>query len=122
MTISNTVTAGDYNGFIFFKNKKKGLYIEHNAGFFKGKQKIYINKDTVESYEVIEQDTTKGMGSGMLRGAVGAAVLGGVGAIAGANSAKNKNLFTVSIIFKDGTKALCDLDGEMYKNLVTVMY
>ena len=26
------------------------------------------------------------------------------------------------LIFKDGTKCLCELDNEMYKNLVAVLY
>lgn len=62
------------------------------------------------------------MGSGVARGAVGAALFGGIGAIAGANSAKNNSDYTVSIIFKDGTKALRSLDADNYKALVRIMY
>lgn len=47
---------------------------------------------------------------------------GGIGAIAGANSAKKNSDYTVSIIFKDGTKALCSLDADNYKALVRIMY
>ena len=49
------------------------------------------------------------MSSGVIKGAVGGALFGGVGAIAGASSGKNKGGYTVSIIFKDGTKFSIDL-------------
>lgn len=119
MTVKNTVVAGDYKGSIDFKNKKKGLYIYGAFGFGK---KTFINKETVASYEVIGEDSHTSMGSGVVKGAVGGALFGGVGAIAGANSAKKKGTYMVSIVFKDGTKCLCELDSEMFKNLVMVMY
>ena len=68
------------------------------------------------------QEGNSGMGSGVARGAVGAALFGGIGAIAGANSAKKNSDYTVSIIFKDGTKALRSLDADNYKALVRIMY
>lgn len=64
------------------------------------------------------QEGNSSMGSGVARGAVGAALFGGIGAIAGANSAKKNSDYTVSIIFKDGTKALCSLDADNYKAFV----
>ena len=85
-------------------------------------KKIFINKDTVESYEEMGSDQSKSMGSGVARGAIGAALFGGLGALAGTASAKNKGTHLVSIIFKDGTKALCELDNDMYKSLITVLY
>lgn len=68
------------------------------------------------------QEGNSSMGSGVARGAVGAALFGGIGAIAGANSAKKNSDYTVSIIFKDGTKALCSLGADNYKALVRIMY
>lgn len=35
---------------------------------------------------------------------------------------KKNSDYTVSIIFKDGTKALCSLDADNYKALVRIMY
>ena len=67
------------------------------------------------------QEGNSSMGSGVAP-AVGAALFGGIGAIAGANSAKKNSDYTVSIIFKDGTKALCFLDADNYKALVRIMY
>ena len=101
--MANTVLAGDYSGLISFKGDKKGLLITENK-FFGAKE------------------GNSSMGSGVARGAVGAALFGGIGAIAGANSAKKNSDYTVSIIFKDGTKALCSLDADNYKALVRIMY
>lgn len=117
MAKKNVVLSGDYKGEIEFKNNKKGLVI---CGSF-GKKK-YINKETTESYEVVGEESKKSLGSGVVRGVAGAILFGGIGAIAGASSAKTQSSYTVSIIFKDGTKCLCDLDGDMFKNLVTVLY
>lgn len=119
MAVKNVIVAGDYKGFIDFKSQKKGLFI---YGAFGLGQKTYINKDTVQSYEVINEENQKSISSGIVKGAVGGALFGGIGAIAGAASGKNKGVYTVSIVFKDGTKCLCELDNNMYKNLVTVLY
>lgn len=119
MAAKNIVTAGDYKGYIDFKNKKKGLYIYGTFGLGK---KTFINKETVDYYEVIGEEQHKSFGSGVARGIAGAALFGGIGAIAGASSAKAKGTHTVSIVFKDGTKCLCELDDSMFKKFVTVMY
>lgn len=119
MTVKNMVTGGDYKGYIAFQNKKKGLYIYGAFGLGK---KIYINKTTVEAYDVINQENSVSMGSAVARGILGGAIAGTAGAVAGAVSAKTKGIYSVSIKFKDGTKCLCDLDEAMFKNLVVVMY
>lgn len=118
--MANTVLAGDYSGLISFKGDKKGLLITENKFF--GAKKTFINKTTVDHYELVMQEGNSSMGSGVARGAVCAALFGGIGAIAGANSAKKNSDYTVSIIFKDGTKALCSLDAGNYKALVRIMY
>ena len=117
--MANIILAGDYKGGIAYKNKKVGLYIYGAFGF--GKKK-FINKTTVDYYEVLGEEIRKSFTSGVIRGAVGATVAGGIGALAGASSGKKKGLHTVSIVFKDGTKCLCDLDDFTFKNLVVVMY
>ena len=119
MKVKNIVIAGDYKGYVRFKNKRKGLYL---IGSFGLGEKIYINKKTVEMYEVIGEESYNSFGSGVVRGAAGAALFGGIGAIAGASSGKKKGIHTVSIVFKTGKKVLCDLDDDMLKNLVMVMY
>ena len=119
MAASNAVVAGDYKGYLAFKNKKQGLYIYGTFGFGK---KTFINKDTVDYYEVVGEEQYKSFGSGVARGVAGAALFGGIGAIAGAASGKNKGSHLVSIVFKNGTKCLCELDDSLFKSLVTVLY
>ena len=65
MTITNVITAGDYKGYIDFKNAKKGLYIYGAFGLGK---KTFINKDTVHHYEVIGEETYTSFGSSVTRG------------------------------------------------------
>ncbi len=114
MSAKNTVIAGDFKG----KSVKASMgrvYIDtliHRD----------ISKKKVESYEVVDQEARKSMGSSLVKGVVGGALLGGIGAIAGASSGKNKVTYTVSIVFKDGKKALCELDEEMYKRVLKALY
>ena len=120
MAAKNIVLAGDYKqGPVEYAGPKKGLRIYTGFGTWK---KLYINKETVESYEVVTETNQKSMGSGIVRGAVGGALFGGIGAIAGAASGKNAGVHTVSITFKDGTRCLCALDDTLYNALITVMY
>ena len=79
----NSVIAGDY------VNKqiiKTGNWVQISTSFAKG---IQLNKENVEGYEIITEDTRKSASSGIIRGAVGATLLGPVGLLAGL-SAKNK--------------------------------
>lgn len=119
MTVKNIVTAGDYKGHIDYLLSKKCLYIYGAFGLGK---KTYITKDTVDHYEVIGEETSTSFGSGVARSVIGAAAFGAAGAIAGAASAKKNGIHSVSIVFKDGTKCLCDLDDWMFKKLVETLY
>ena len=93
--------AGDY--------KRKYLHTKFLGGdkfwFVVDQEKIYVNSDTVDHLEIDGVNIKK---SGTLgRAVVGGAVLGGVGAVAGAASAKSKiSSQDVAIYFKDGKKAL----------------
>lgn len=125
MALKNVVTAGDYMDGEVTSKGKKGLLItvaKTLAHPLRPTQKVFVNKDTVESYEVVMDEADKSVGSGVARGAVGGALFGGIGAIAGASSGKTKSVYTVSIVFKDGKRCLCDLDGNLYKQLVQIMY
>lgn len=125
MANKNVVTAGDYMDGEVTSKGKKGLLITVSktlAHPLRPTQKALVNKDTVASYEVVMDETDKSVGSGVARGVAGGALFGGIGAIAGASSGKTKSVYTVSIVFKDGKRCLCDLDGNLYKQLVQIMY
>ena len=118
--VKNTVQAGDFKQtYVQFQNRKQGLYL---CGAFGMGEKVWINKDTVAFYEVVSEEQHRSFGSGVARGIAGAALFGGVGAIAGASSEKTKGIHLVSIVFKNGKKCLIALDDAMFKNLMAVMY
>lgn len=113
MGAKNKVLSGDYAGKQILGGgiSQAGISI----GFVK---QLYLNKSTVDSYEVITDEHQKSAASGAIRGIVGGAVLGGVGAIAGAVSAKEKGIYTIAIQFKDGKRSLIEVDDKIYKAIV----
>ena len=107
----NKVIAGDYEG------KSVGeqfgeIVIKDITGILKP-----INDATVENYELITDEVRKSGTSAILRGSLGAVVLGSVGILAGL-SAKNKGIYQVAVQFKDEKKSLLELDDKLYKLLV----
>lgn len=122
----NCVVAGDYSGGnVFWRGAygRKGAYIS-----YKGKE-IDISKETVDGYELVDATSNKSVGSGLARGAggamlglIGGPVIGLVGALAGASSAKSKGLHTIAILFKSGKRALIVLDDDHYKVFLKAVF
>lgn len=108
----NAVIAGDYEGKVVGITVQ-GAYIM--LGFMKT---YYMNKDNVESYELITDEHRKSAASGVARGLIGGALLGPVGMLAGGLSAKNKGIYQVAIQFKDGKKSLIEVDDKIYKAII----
>ena len=115
MGAKNMVIAGDYIG--------KG--VSRIGGvvqiYLDRKNYILLDKYEIDSYDVITEETTKSAASGVARGAVGAALLGPVGLLAGM-SAKNKGVYTIAIRFKDGKKSLIEVDEKIYKEFIKAMF
>lgn len=111
----NMVIAGDYQ-YKTVTTARTGLAIK--LGF---RDKVLITKDTVEAYEVIDEEKRTSATSAIGRGAVGAALLGPVGLLAGA-SAKKKGVYLVAIRFKDGKESLLELNDLLYKTLVRTLF
>jgi hypothetical protein len=122
MSAKNKVIAGDYDG-------KSILFsfgtMEVVTGF--GKM-TPINKDTVDNYEVVDEEKRKSaasaVGRGLVGGIAGSLILGPVGLIGGLAglSAKSKGIHIVAIQFKDGKKSLLELDDKYYKGLMKVLF
>lgn len=115
MGAKNMVIAGDYVG--------KG--ITNVAGvvqiFLDRQNYILLDKFSIDTYDVITEDIRKSAVSGVTRGAVGVALLGPVGMLAGL-SAKNKSIVTIAIRFKDGKSSLIEIDEKIYKSFVRGMF
>lgn len=77
---------------------------------------IVLDQQTVAKMEVIDEEMRKSGSSAVLRGALGAAVLGPVGLLAGL-SAKNKGVYLLAVEFKDGQTSLIEVDQKIYKLL-----
>ena len=90
------------------------------AGDYMGKPITGIG-GVVQIYVDRKNYILKSAASGIARGAVGAALLGPVGLLAGL-SAKNKSTVTVAVRFKDGKNSLLEMDDKVYKNFVRAMF
>lgn len=112
MAKTNVVIAGDYEGKeLVCGGGEVSIYLTW-------KKQVPIDRSTVESYELVDSQSSKSMSSGVLRGAVGAAVLGPIGAVAGAISAKNKGAHTLVVNFKDGKRSMIVANDKAYQNIM----
>lgn len=106
----NKVIAGDYNGsYITFNGNTVSI------------GNIVASKGTIRSIDVMSMDQRKSASSSIVRGALGAAVLGPVGVLAGL-SGKNKTSITAKIRFTDGKQSLVDIDDRVYKLLLQATF
>lgn len=113
MGAKNKVINGDFKGENIFKELfAKNLNIGNKKGIF---------KTNIKEYEVIDQSSTKSASSAVIRSAVGIALLGGVGLLAGI-SAKNKGVYLIAIEFITGERSLIEIDEKLYKVFVASMF
>jgi len=118
LAINNQATAGDYKGWVLYIDGKNRAFISELKLF--GSKKVYINEDTVESYEVIGADSNVSTASAATRGAVGYALLGPLG-IAAALTAKKKGIHTIAINFTDGKNCVIETDNNMYQSITSIL-
>ena len=110
MGAKNKVIAGDYEGFIVDS-------VFGQAYFTKLFAKIDLNKNNVESFELITDEHRKSAVSGISRGLVGGVLLGPVGLLAGLTG-KTKDIYVLAIMFKDGKKSLIEVDKKRYEAIM----
>ncbi len=107
------VIEGEYKSRPVSINMKGEAYIDA-----KHRQKIMLTPENVRSFDVVEVDGKKSFTSSVVRGAVGGALLGGVGALAGINSAKSVNNAKIKIVFKDGKASLLHVEKYIYNAII----
>lgn len=88
--------------------------IKIHTGFF---QRLPLNSETIESYEVIAEDNSKSANSVIGRGLLGGLLFGGVGALVGGYTAKSNGM-VVEVNFKDGSSSILLLPQDFYLKLV----
>lgn len=84
-------------------------------------KEVYLNKETVEDYEILDSSSQTSGTSALSRGVLGGLVFGPVG-MAFALSAKKKGTHVVGIQFKDGERSLIEIDDKIYKRFLTSLY
>lgn len=109
----NTVIAGDYNGNDII------LLAGNNIAYITGA--LPINKNTTDSYSVVDENYRKSAASAVGRAAAGAFLLGPVGLFAGL-SAKNKGTHTLQINFKDGKRSLIVVDDKINTAIIKALF
>ena len=114
--VRNEVIAGDYAG---RKVRCHGNRIIFDRMF---ESPVEVSAATVRSYEVVDQESTKSLGSALGRGLLGNALLGSTGMMAGVVSAKNTLAIIVSIEFLNGDKSLIEIDKNIYKVLLKILF
>lgn len=85
---------------------------------------LYVDTDPfskryISSYTVIDE-TNKDQYS-FFKGAMGVALLGGIGALAGVHGKKKKE-YLIAIDWKSGERSLILIDDEYYKTFVKSMF
>lgn len=115
MGARNKVIAGDYLGCMVSSSFGVVSILTSFTG------SVVINKHFASRYEVIDESSRKSAASIAGRALVGS-FFGGIGAVAGALSAKNKGIYVVAISFKDGKNSLIEVDDKIYKAIVTAMF
>lgn len=114
MGASNSVIAGDYKD-CSIREVLGTIEIVKLAWHSEVMTKI--NKDTVESYEIMSEERKRSAGNVAARGLVGAALLGPVGLAAGVLSSRKKGTHQIAIQFKDGKKSLIEVDDKLAKKI-----
>ena len=112
----NAVIAGDYEG--------RRAVCNGNLLFFDKflSTPIRLDKNTVKSYNVVDQNAHKDVVSLFTRGLIGNFLLGGVGMAAGVLSAKNNDVFIVVVEFNNGDKSLIEIDRKIYTTMLKVLF
>ena len=107
----NKVIAGNYQGedIICVSGEVRILISNGNQ--------LVINKSTVAAFEVVDENYKKSTTGVIGRAAVGAALLGPVGLLAGA-TAKNKGTHVLSIKFHNGSNSLIEVGDRIYKAII----
>ena len=115
---SNSVVAGDYAG--------KNILLEKGMPYIwevvDGKWgNLYFNKQYVDSYEFFDSKTQKSAASAVGRAALGAALLGPVGLLAGV-SAKSVGTHQIVIYWKSGKRSLIEVDDKIKAAIVAKLF
>ena len=99
----NMVIAGDYES-MYVKYSLLGPYIDTDD-----KDPLYLDSETIENYERINEDHQKSVGDTIYYSALGGILFGAAG---------NKNINHLALYFHDGKKSLLEIDDKLYNAII----
>ena len=105
------------------KYKNKEIYYPFKSDILKIIGGSSIKKERIVSYTILDENSKSSSEYSFWKGALGVALLGEWGAVAGIGG-KNKSSkeYLISIEWEDGEKSLILLDDEYYKVFVKSMF
>ena len=75
-------------------------------------RKAYYDDKTIDYTIIVSQDSKKSLGSAVVRGTAGGALLGPAGLVGGALSGKNQTKTTFTVVYKSGRKDVITVDND----------
>lgn len=112
---SDKIVEGKYKGCLVWSFQGKAYVVPRHG------DDIYITPESVLRYELLNAEEHKSAVSAVGRAAVGAALLGPIGLLAGA-SAKKKGTYMVALYWSDGEKSLVEADGKVYNAIIQSLF
>lgn len=103
----------------FFRPYDKTVHMPKDGAMFR---KVKYSIQDVEACEHASEESVKRIGGTVGWGAVGGALLGPVGLLAGLLAGGKGNDVTFIISFNDGKKALCSAKSKHYKELQAALF
>lgn len=109
------VIAGDYKNYNVVAYWGK-CYFTHRL------QRIKVNKSVVARFEIISDVNRHPFWSTLVKGAIGRAVFGTLGAASAISSSLNKKVYIISIEFKNGRRSLIKVSDLDYVSVLRAIY
>jgi len=108
----------EQNMLIEEKNKEEeriqNMSADERIQYEKQKQKERLDR-IIDYTIIVAEDSKKSLGSAVTRGAVGGALLGPVGLVGGAISAKNKSETTFTVVYKSGRREVVTVSNDSFE-------
>lgn len=116
------VIAGEYeNKRIIVTSNNEPIIVVKEEGL-SITQYLAFDEYTFVKYEVVSHESKKSTSSAYKKSLIGGFFFGGAGAIAGAASAENEDIYRIAMYYPDGEKSLIEVDGFIFKQIQRCLF